>query len=67
MLVGTRGELGGRQGHLQRRHLDAWYDKNGAEIGDKCNFVYQGCVPLSTGSWQIRSLWSNASNGCAQQ
>jgi hypothetical protein len=48
-------------------HIDAWLDKNGQEIGDKCNFVYQGCVPLSTGSWQIQSLWSNAVNGCAQQ
>lgn len=47
-------------------HIDAWYDKNRAEIADKCNFVYLSCVPLSTGSWQIQSLWSNASNGCAQ-
>ncbi len=48
-------------------HLDAWYDKTGAEIGDKCNYNYQACVDLPTGSWQIQSEWSNAINGCQQQ
>ncbi len=48
-------------------HLDAWYDKTGAEIGDKCNYNYQACVNLPTGSWQIQSEWSNAINGCQQQ
>jgi len=48
-------------------HLDAWYDKSGAEIGDKCNFVYQRCVNLPTGSWQIQAEWSNAINACQQQ
>ncbi len=43
-------------------HLDAWYDKNGAEIGDKCNFNYEACINLPTGSWQIQSEWSNAIN-----
>jgi hypothetical protein len=46
--------------------LDAWYDKKGAEIADKCNFVYQSCVNLATGSWQIQSEWSNALKGCQQ-
>jgi hypothetical protein len=41
-------------------HLDAWYDKNGEEVADKCNYNYQACVALSTGSWQIQSEWSNA-------
>jgi hypothetical protein len=48
-------------------HIDAWYDKNKAEIGDKCNYVYQGCVNLPNGSWQIQSEWSNAITGCQQQ
>src|SRR5262249_15825943 len=36
-------------------HLDAWYDKNGQEVADKCEYNYQACVELSTGSWQIQS------------
>jgi hypothetical protein len=48
-------------------HIDAWYDRTGSEIGDKCNFTYHSCVTLSTGSWQIQSEWSNAINGCQQQ
>jgi len=48
-------------------HIDAWYDKNGQEIADKCNYNYQACVVLSTGSWQIQSEWSNQIGGCLQQ
>jgi hypothetical protein len=49
-------------------HIDAWYDKSRAEIGDKCNFVYSACVSLPNGSrWQIQNLWSNAIGGCQQQ
>lgn len=48
-------------------HLDAWFDKRGEEIADKCNYNYQACVVLSTGSWQIQSEWSNAAAGCQQQ
>ena len=48
-------------------HIDAWYDQTGQEIADKCNYNYQGCVSLSTGSFQIQSLWSNAISGCQQQ
>jgi hypothetical protein len=48
-------------------HIDAWYDKNGEEVADKCNYNYQACVDLSTGSWQIQSEWSNAIGGCQQQ
>jgi hypothetical protein len=47
--------------------ISAWYDKRGAEIGDKCNFVYGSCVQLSNGSsWQIQKMWSNAANSCLQ-
>jgi hypothetical protein len=49
-------------------HIDAWYDKGGSEIGDKCNFVYGACVSLSNGtSWQLQEEWSNAAGGCQQQ
>jgi hypothetical protein len=48
-------------------HLNAWYDRTGQEIGDKCNFVYESCVSLSSGAWQIQSEWSNAINACQQQ
>jgi hypothetical protein len=48
-------------------HLGAWYDRNGEEVADKCNYDYQACVALSTGSWQIQSEWSNAIGGCQQQ
>jgi hypothetical protein len=48
-------------------HIDAWLDQNGQEMADKCNFDYQACVSLPTGSWQIQSEWSNAISGCQQQ
>ena len=49
-------------------HINAWYDKRGFEIGDKCNFVYYSCVKLpGAGSWQIQAEWSNALNACQQQ
>jgi len=47
-------------------HLNAWYDKRGDEIADKCNFVYQSCVTLQHSKWQIQTEWSNALNGCQQ-
>jgi hypothetical protein len=48
--------------------ITAWYDKQKAEIADKCNFDYQACVALPNGSnWQIQSEWSNAIGGCQQQ
>jgi hypothetical protein len=49
-------------------HIDAWYDANRAEIGDKCDYQYASCVALPNGSsWQIQSEWSNAIGGCQQQ
>jgi hypothetical protein len=48
--------------------ITAWYDKQKAEIADKCNFNYQACVTLTGGStWQIQSEWSNATSSCQQQ
>lgn len=47
--------------------LSGWADKNGQEIGDKCNFVYSGVVTLSNRSkWQLQEEWSNALAGCQQ-
>jgi hypothetical protein len=47
--------------------VSAWADKNGAEIGDKCNFTYNGVVTLHNGStWKLQQEWSNADTGCIQ-
>jgi hypothetical protein len=50
-------------------HIDAWLDKSGSEIGDKCNFVYGSCVtlPSNNTTWQVQEEWSNAAGGCVQQ
>jgi hypothetical protein len=46
--------------------VTGWADKNGQEIGDKCNFVYSNApITLSNGSqWQLQEEWSNAASGC---
>jgi hypothetical protein len=46
--------------------VTGWADKNGQEIGDKCNFVYSTApITLSNHSkWQIQEEWSNAAGGC---
>lgn len=47
--------------------ISAWYDKNGQEMADKCNFVYGSCVTLANQTtWQIQEEWSNAAGGCLQ-
>jgi serine protease len=47
--------------------LNAWWDtSDGSEIGDKCAWTSpSGDVQLSTGSFAMQSLWSNANDGCA--
>ena len=47
-----------------------WLDSNGAENGDKCAWITSGQgasanVTLSTGSFPVQSLWSNAFNSNA--
>ena len=46
--------------------VTGWADKNGQEIGDKCNFVYSTApITLSNHSqWQLQDEWSNAAGGC---
>ena len=46
--------------------VTGWADKNGAEIADKCNFVYGAPVRVGKVSWQLQEEWSNATGGCVQ-
>lgn len=47
--------------------LTGWADKNGQEIGDKCNFIYGSAVTLANKTtWQLQEEWSNAAGGCVQ-
>jgi serine protease len=47
-----------------------WLDSGGAENGDKCAWIQTGNpgasanITLSTGTFPVQSLWSNASSGC---
>jgi hypothetical protein len=47
-----------------------WLDGGGAENGDKCSWISSGqgaaaTISLSTGTFPVQSLWSNASNSGA--
>jgi hypothetical protein len=46
-----------------------WLDSNGAENGDKCAWIRSGQgaaanITLSTGTFAVQSLWSNATTNC---
>lgn len=43
--------------------LNAWFDANGAEIGDKCAW-YSGYTKLS-GTYSLQTEWSNSAKACA--
>ena len=51
------------------RHANGgWLDSRGAENGDKCAWISSGQgaasnIHLSTGTFPVQSLWSNAFNG----
>ena len=47
--------------------LNAWVDRTGEEIADKCNFQFGSCVTLGSAKWQVQKQWSNADHGCIQQ
>jgi len=40
-------------------------DNTGSEIGDKCAWMNLTNITLSTGTFAIQPLWSNAISGCA--
>ena len=43
-----------------------WVDSSGAEIGDKCAWTAgTSDITLSTGTFPVQPLWSNAVSGCA--
>jgi serine protease len=41
-----------------------WTDSGGAENGDKCAWVGLANITLSTGTFAVQPLWSNASSSC---
>jgi hypothetical protein len=46
--------------------LNAWYDSNGEETGDKCAWMNLQNTSFSTGSFPTQPLWSNSVGGCVQ-
>jgi len=41
-----------------------WVDSTGSEIGDKCAWQGLADITLSTGTFAVQPLWSNASSSC---
>jgi hypothetical protein len=44
--------------------LNAWFDAQGNEIGDKCAFVNLSNITTSGGTFAVQPLWSNQANDC---
>ena len=73
-FVNTPGTLDGVSivgGHEQAEtmtdpQLNAWYDVNGAETGDKCAWTGLQNTTFSTGTFPTQPLWSNSADGCVQ-
>jgi hypothetical protein len=64
--------LGNVSGHewsemVTDRHVNAWYDAQGAENADKCAWTFgANSVRLGGSSWKIQGNWSNAAYNANQ-
>ena len=45
---------------------NAWVDRAGEEIADKCVWRFGSCTTLGSTRWQLQKEWSNADHGCVQ-
>jgi serine protease len=69
---GTNGTLDGVsivEGHelaevITDPLLNAWYDSDGNEIGDKCAWTGLANLSTTSGTFAVQPLWSNGANGC---
>jgi hypothetical protein len=46
--------------------LNAWFDKNGEEIADKCENLAPGTIQLGSPAkpYAVQGLWSNRDGAC---
>jgi hypothetical protein len=67
---GTRGIVSGSAHEFMETITDpgpnSWYNTDGYEIGDLCEYVYSTAVPLNGIRWKIQEIWSNQASGCVQ-
>jgi hypothetical protein len=45
---------------------NAWVDRAGDEIADKCVWRFGACTALGSTRWQLQKEWSNADHACVQ-
>jgi hypothetical protein len=45
---------------------NAWLDRSGDEIADKCVWRFGSCTALGSTRWQLQKEWSNADHACVQ-
>lgn len=46
---------------------NAWVDRSGEEISDKCVWRFGSCTTLGSTRWQLQKNWSNADHACVQE
>jgi hypothetical protein len=46
---------------------NAWLDRAGEEIADKCVWRFGSCTTLGSTRWQLQKEWSNADHACVQE